>query len=241
MSTFLYWIPTNKPTVDRETVERFGLAYALPGSVIARQCYQGPAGGVVGAVLIAGEAAGKANHGYFATEQTWERIDGSEAWVGWETKNPPTPEGLERVRMTPLRKSVELCDGNQWQCPIAQRPIETESDVPFPVCVLPQSAVRKDGRWQVGEVKKQYRQLWAIANQVFDDVLHGGKNGDGRIEAQLDFAVEALAANYRIGPTEAGILQLFETDGNVAWDVLRVLIDYEQWKEILSGKSEAAA
>jgi len=240
MSTFLYWIPTNKPTVDRETVERFGLAYALPGSVIARQCYQGPAGGVVGAVLIAGEAVGKANHGYFASEQAWEKIDGSEAWVGWETKNPPKPEGLERAKMTPLRKSIELCDGNQWECPIAQRPeLRDGEEAPVRACRLPRKIVYKNGDWILGELREADRELWRVTNETFDQL---NKLGEGTsLVLNVESAVTALSANYRIGRTEVGILGLFESDCKKVFEVLKALVDWDGWESLIAGESTAVA
>jgi hypothetical protein len=137
--------------------------------------------------------------------------------------------------MTPLKRPVTLSDGRQWLAPVAQRIVENES-VPTGLCSLPQSVARKDGEWVLGEVRQQYRELWRVARETFDRM----QDGNGSIAIQLDSAVIALAANYRIGPTEAGILGLFESDGAVAWEVLKVLIDYAGLDELLSGKSRAA-
>ena len=236
MSTFLYWVPTPKPIIQREAITQYGLDYALPYAAISRPAFNGPGGQGAGAVVVDSVASALLpSHGYHPDRQEWRQLEQSEVWVGWFPEAMPSPDGLARTAMTPLKRPVTLSDGRQWLAPVAQRIVENES-VPTGLCSLPQSVARKDGEWVLGEVRQQYRELWRVARETFDRM----QDGNGSIAIQLDSAVIALAANYRIGPTEAGILGLFESDGAVAWEVLKVLIDYAGLDELLSGKSRAA-
>jgi hypothetical protein len=60
------------------------------------------------------------------------------------------------------------------------------------------------------------------------------------ITIKLDTAVEAIAANYRIGSTEAAVLGLLSIDGEAAWRVIKALIDYDGWMKFTSGELQAA-
>lgn len=235
---FVYWVPTEKggTVVGRDAINRHGLQDVLPGRVTVRPTTSGPTG-QCGAVL-ANLSDSPLDVGFYPGRQQWVRIDESEAWVGFETKSPPTPSDLQRDKLTPVGKWLELADGNQWFAPIAQRPIENEHGT-RPLCVLPEKVAKVNGEWIVGGVANRYRQLWELACETWDRlVINADKQTN--ISIQFDWATKSLSANYRIGPTEAGLLGIWESDGLATWEVLRTLIDLDGWEAIMSGESQAA-
>ena len=230
---FLYFVPTPKQFADRETIERFGLSSVLPGGVDSRGCTSGPSGSP-GVVLR--HRGDETKHGYYPAEQEWVQVDGSEAWVGWTKGKLPGPDELARDRQTPLGELVELDDGRKWRCPIAQRPRVLDSGRMVPSCALSQKLVRRNGEWVVGSIREEDTRLWQVACETLDSIT----SGDHSLSIQLDQAIVAVAANYRVGPTEASVMGLFESNGRSVWNVLKLLVDWKGWEQVLSGESQAA-
>jgi len=225
--SFLYWLPGPKEKPAAQQIAEAGLAHAFERPPSHWGVERGP-DGKTGVVLCAGEAPAK----YRPDRQEWRRMVANQAgaWLGLPTDHTPGPNDLARDEILP-GQPVQMADGQKWTAPIARAAVpDAESPLVW-YNALPRRSTRDDsGQWVPGEVLSQYAALWDLACR-WHDAYFAAIDGTDANQRHLAFdfegvhegAVEALQANYRIGPDEADWLGLLTQETAVA--VLHVLID----------------
>lgn len=226
---FLYFLPGDKGKPAPERLADAGVAYAFESAPNFWGVNAGP-GGQPGVVLSCGD-----NQRYKPDSQDWREIGGG-AWIGLPYGVNVTPADL--ARRDPLPGDlVELADGQKWLVPIARAAVP-ETGNPFAYAInLPRRSTRDDdGHWVPGPIVKRYEHLWEIAtawhDHYFSAPIDGEESdhvdgdpfeGEGCFDRCHDYALQCLAVNYRIGPTEADLLGLLTVEKAKA--VLNTLID----------------
>lgn len=202
----LYFLPEVK-ALTPEVLERHGLTHL--DSRTSRETYRGP-GGQSG--LLVGESTTPAELlSYHETQQTWSPRFGLDSLVGHWHQHPVTPAILARTNQI-AGPSVTLLDGHAWQIPQLRQwragddSLVVNSKLP---CVMQQSP--SNGRFILGAVVPQYRQLWESSLEIAQHLLSQLSAGT---VAELDddrvnhFVIDLLAVNYRIDASIVSHLQL---------------------------------
>lgn len=227
---FLYFLPGISDTAAAKKPASFGIGYAFDGPpVVAPVPGNGPSGG--SGMLLWNRGTADV-YGYYPDKQTWKRVPGSVAWLGWYTDAVPEPEHLGRKGALGGH-AVELGDGNAWTCPAARHWEAGEAGTLVPAIAAPHSYVANDeGVWTIGEVVPRYAALWAVAQRYFD--LMQGANDDGMdgfdFAGSNDAAIECIGTNYRIGKAEASALNLL--NGGCVHQILEAAIDLPNFKAL---------
>jgi hypothetical protein len=214
----LLYYKSGAKAANSEKVKEWGLAYAFEDLGGYREC-KGPDG--EDGVMFAenGEELG-----YHKDRQSWAPYPGQEGlWVGWYIDAKPGPKELSRQKQVP-GYTVELTDGNEWEIPVALMP----GDPPQPA--LPRVLKWDGDSWTPGRVAEVYRCFWDTACAVFEQVLEAHK-GDayGVVADTSDLAAQAMTINYRIGPAEISVLELWESGHDEAIALLAT--NYPLWAE----------
>lgn len=236
---FLYFLPGQKTKPDQERLAAAGVAYAFESAPNFWGVNSGPDGqpGVVLSTLD--------NQRYKPDEQEWLQLDRVRCtWIGLPYGAKVSP--VDVARRDPLPGDlVELADGQKWLAPVARAAVP-ETGNPFAYAVnLPQRSTRcEDGYWVPGPIVARYEHLWTIAtawhDHYFSAPIDGGEpdhiegdpfEGEGCFDRCHDYALQCLAANYRIGPAEADFLGLLTVEKAKA--VLNTLIDVLARVELL--------
>ena len=238
MGCFLYFIPGAGAGVGLTDFERAGIGSAWPAERTKRETLQGPIGQGQG-VVVADSRLGESRVGVFPDRQTWHKVPGSTAWCGYYSEDPPTPDDLLRADPLPGHR-VTLADGRPWLVPVARGVAEDGWYHTLPRL----STLDESGDWTPGDVVPRYRELWETACKWWDAINEAQVEPTAEgARLTLDFAgihdaaVVALAANYRVGRTEAAVLGLF--DDRCVRDVLDALIDGPTLIEFAKKKIEA--
>lgn len=179
--------------------------------------------------------------GYHPDRQTWLRIPGSEAWVGYWKDDPPNAKSLQREHMMNGHQ-VLLGDGDveeSYAIPVARAFVDDGSDaLRYRINLPTATGMDPDGNWVSGSVIPSYAELWAIAEQWWDEFSGAvmqkthvdGKGVEFDFRGFRDAGLLALATNYRVGIPEVAALGLF--DDRSVLDIMMALIDWptmEQW------------
>lgn len=234
---FLYFVPT------RSTPRECGLQYALDlepsGSAViphVRKVLQnGPDGGS-GDVYTYAETG----VGYYRDQQTWQKLPDSPAWVGWPKAARITPDSITRPKQV-SGKQVVLADEQTWLVPVARRPVIEDAELRW-MHSLPQKIELIDGVWQYGSTEEKFLNLFDICTRWSAYRFSGGKDEDGHDLVELDLAtimqwsVETMAYNYRLGPIEFSRLGLLNNYNSTA--ILDALFDLDGLLELLSVLNE---
>jgi hypothetical protein len=171
-------------------------------------------------------------------------------WVGMYTADGPRPEELQRRQLLDGHW-VRLGDNRKWLIPVARGCSENaEGNL---VCHnnLPTALDLDDaGKWVRGTVVKAYEALWQVGERWFTTrqrawagtLAEGDAAEEETTELLIDFpdvtvaAVVALSANYRLGPAEAVLLELF-TEQNVV-EIMQAVVDWPTWAEWFKKKTD---
>lgn len=243
MRGFLYYVPEVNPGVKLAELAKHRLGHAFdvhdaPTFQVAG-VVRGPDNGP-GAVLAHMELDEACRVGVYP-DQRWRKIPRSKAWLCFaDPDHPPGSEDLVRRRIIPGH-FVQLGDGHPWMAPIARAIVEDGGYAN----ALPQAITCDDeGKWQLDGVMPRYAELWKIAERWWDaqiasevEVGDNGEQGAPTLRVTFDFAgvndaaLEALAANYRIGLGEIRALGLFT--GIAVREVLNALIDWPTLAELV--------
>ncbi len=225
----LYFIEQDSPSdgYNEADAVKNGMAYALADCGFSRvKSFTGP--GKKGGVVLKPEWAPlEVKPLVDLKAQRWKRIQETPGWVGLVGDERPGPTQLGRPRQV-QGHWVRLADGNDWLVPVARR---VTGDLNFP------AALHRDekGVWSAGEVLPAYRDLWDTACRIWDALfaeITKGRDLTIDVTVEADAAVEALAVNYRVGPTEVELLGLLTTT-DVA-EVLKALIDWPRVEQALA-------
>ncbi len=241
MSGFLYYLPEKK-LVRLADLQEVGLSYAFDKpSIATRQALSGP-DGAAGLVVASEKDLPPEAVGYFPDEQTWRKIPGLEAWVGFYRKTPPGPGDLERADA--LRgHPVLLGDGQEWTVPIARGWSDTDP-ARWYIALPTVSTLDDQDNWIPGGISSRYQYLWTLAETWWTAFSAARTEGAGAEEghAILAFegihnaAMQALGANYRIGKAEIALLGLFDDQNTVR--IMNALIDWPTFKEWVKKNEE---
>ncbi len=239
MAGLLYYVPDHSGQMTAGDACKIGLTHAFghlkDEGLQCNEAYNnGPdakdGGSGAGTVIADPLFSGKL--GVYPDRQTWRKVPGSKAYVGYYTDDPPKPADVARVQVLPGHL-VTLGDGQKWTVPIA-RGIAEHGDNVMIGCTLPTAmAIDDDGNWKEGEVVPKYAALWKLAEQWWDTVVTASAAVEGaeisdvglivELAEQNDAALVALSANYRLGKAEVVLLGLFTSD--TYGDILGALID----------------
>lgn len=249
MSGFLYFIP-NKDEIAVAEIRNLPMAYAFEKRESISQVLLGAGPASASGVLFASKQRVPVTRlKYDASKQTWIEWEGFH--VGFWNESRPTPDELIRSETLP-GKYIELGDGNDWMIPVARRwSINEDSHAMEWETSFPRNLeLRGKDRVHNGSVIEKYRQLWVIANAVFN-VRHDGETaseyistdaerelmGDG--SRQVLCAVQAIQANYCVGPAEClNLLGLFHSETMLR--IYDVLCDWQNYLDVVQKKRELA-
>lgn len=236
MAGLIYYL-AGKRAVSEEDLRKAGLGYALDGaggpSHVAAE--KGPDGGA-GVMFTLPDARGENPPVQaLAASARWTRIpDVAGAWVGFDPKDPPGPGDLCR-REKMVGHDVEMGDGRKWTVPVAIR-------FPEGTC-LPRSLSWDGSRWAQGDVVPRYRELFAAAQRIWDNLVNATKPGEEAGEVTVTLSEEAgvcacaLAVNYRLGPAEISALGLFDEQSEA--NAALALVDWPAVLEYARKKKQA--
>jgi len=222
------------------------LAYIAEGRYLAQHVARGP--GERPGTLYASHRVDPAALRYQPQEQTWKPLcfapGGAIArdayWIGHAAVLPAASD-VARAKMIPGRP-IELGDGKPWQIPLGRAWIEEEGQPRWTHTLPRREQLGPEGRWQRGEVRGEYRRLWDLACRWFDQRIAAipaaaveGQTLTMDFQGLREAAAEVLAVNYRLGPEEISLLNLF--DGGCAVKILDALADWETFVA-LAGEME---
>ncbi|HRS28497.1 MAG TPA: hypothetical protein P5255_09545 [Phycisphaerae bacterium] len=229
MGAFLYWAPGDQLPEGLEHLD--GLRLTQAGVL------RSPDGASKPGVVLADEAhlAGQ-RLGLYPDEQTWRRVPGCQAWVGFYRAARPTPADLQRPTLL-AGHAVRLADGQEWIAPIARGCVDDEAELRCYVALPRRSELDDDGRWVPGPVAERYGKLWECAVRFWDAFV-GAKplattpsdESGAPTSLSLEFtelhetATAALAANYWVSAPELALLGALDEGTAVA--VCQALIDW---------------
>lgn len=227
---FLYYIEAEQFQGTVEDVRRAGLEYAFESPPMVRAASQGP-GGKSGFVV-----SGNEDLGFYPAKQIWRKNIGpiGPMWVGKDNAATIGPRELLRARVL-NGHLVTLADGRQWLCPIARKLVDAPDGAQAWSNALPRKwDVDDAGRWITGAVLPRYAALWEEVDWIWEyfKTADGQATVDGQKAGHA--AALALAANYRIGPTECGLLDLI--DDQTVFEVLGALVDWPRVIEVVKKK-----
>ncbi len=213
MPGFLYFHPKVELPPTAAEIERIGLAYALAGAnLTAAGVGKGP-GDQRGVILAdTDQTTGRAAI-YAPEDQAWRKVPNTEAWVGHWNEARPAPTDLLRSRFLP-GYGVMLGDGNDWVIPVVRAYREAGDVIQGDPALPKKMDVDQAGKLTPGALLPEYEPLWQAVAEAWDKIIVGEGELENRIEsgvAEFDaLAIRLLAANYRLGPAEVVMLELFE-------------------------------
>jgi hypothetical protein len=243
MSAFLYYLP-GLHAASRAEIKAAGLGYAFSRSPATVRVAGGPDG--QGGIVLADEAALGRGPSYARDGQAWRRIPGLPAWVGRGNEDPlPGPADLARDDQLDGHW-LTLGDDRAWLCPVARGAIVEDGELRWFVRVPRILDVDEEGNWYPARVAPRFARLWQIAERWAETHAGARRESDEAgnvsivltVQDAIGFAVESLAANYRLGVAEAGILGLLTKD--LAGAVLDNVIDMPGIAEALKKKLDPA-
>ena len=233
--SLLYFIPERDTNIDRAELRALGLAYAFDaGGPLAKcGCARGPEGKA--GVVVCG-AASAAKVGFYPDSQTWQRIPGLaagpgpgvDAFVGRDTAAAVEPAELLRPDATDGHE-VQLGDGQRWLVPVALAVAEDQGQVVRFTPLPRRMELDAEGKFTPGDPLPVYDALWAVAEaylKVIADAVAAAAEGQPvQLTIDDDWALDALAVNYRLGRAEIVVLGLLTWGGPVVENILNAVID----------------
>lgn len=243
MSGFLYYLPTQAKSIGLEELQAAGMGYAFESPSMGRVRLEGngPDGGA-GVMVRGGPNAGRV--GIYPDKQTWRKIPGLEAWVGIDNDDRPVPGDVARDERL-KGHLARLNDGQEWLVPVIRQHDELDGERVYR-CAVPQvSELQEDGTWTQGRVLDQFAEVWDIATRWQETQERALIEADDESDEVIvtfsdahDAAAKGLAVNYRLGPAECALLELF-TESAVG-HVLNAMIDWPSQMEWLKKTIEAS-
>jgi hypothetical protein len=240
----LYFLPNEPGTPTLKRIQALGLGYAFARAPAATQVTDGPSG--CGGVVVA-EPDRVPRIEFHRDQQRWQKLPGSEVWVGCERDQVVDPQRLRRVPQLVAGHWTLLADGQVWWIPVARSAHGGENVLPR------QSTLDETGKWVAGGTLTRYAHLWEIASRWWDARVGAvpadtAATGEARVRMEMDFdgiheaAAAVLASNYCLGPAEISLLGLFDEQTTV--EILDAVIDWPTitaWLEKKRDEPPAAA
>jgi hypothetical protein len=218
MAGFIYYLPDVQGPAGRSIVAERGLDYAIGKAWSTAGVQKGPDGGQG---LIVCDTRSTDAPGYYPDRQEWVRRPDGRVWVGRPIDQGIGPEDLSQEEPLPGRW-CPLNDGQDWVVPIA-RGLAIEGDDLRWYCALPEAlTLDPQGHWQSAGVIRRYEPLWRLACDWWDH-WRGKSDRAWSLDDRASAAIQALQANYRIGPIETSLLRIL--DSTSIERILAILID----------------
>ena len=241
---FLYFVP-RAALAGGQWATPAALKYVgQPGETWTnRETMAGPEGSGAGFVCAMAPNAERVQ--YIADKQTWLPIYQPDPaavpiYVGRWNEDKLEPATLQRPAMRESH-NVTLGDGSVWAAAIA-RGFEAETAQFYTPLPRELTYDPKTGQWKHGRVSAEYRRFLDLAFDYADAADAAARNDQNQFAfpAVDEFAIGALAVNYRIGPSE---LALYPGAYTVtARDALiRAALDMPTLERWMQKKTEAAA
>ena len=241
---FLYFIPGGSNAIDRAKLCEAGLGYVFGGrcdSFRHVETTRGPEGTGQG-VLVS--LPGENRLGLFPDRQKWQKVPGSQAFVGmYSDADPPAPRQL--LQDDPLAgHEVALGDGRRWCVPIALAPAENDGQIVAYSPLPRKMGLDAAGKFTPGDIELKYEGLWAAVaayqNSMAEGAIAAGEDAE-RFSFELDdeWAVDVLQANYRLGRAEIVLLGLLTWQGPFVQKILDAASDAPAF-ELLKKKLDSA-
>lgn len=248
MGAFLYWLEGESAPMTRAKLAACGLGYAF--DAVPHHLNSSGPGGSRGLLLADEPALAPFLPNYRPEEQSWReapakyRPPGAGRLFIGLYNDAPRPTAMELLRKSRLPgSSVQLADGAHWIVPTVRSVDVAGSQYsPLPSYVR----LNASGKPERGDILDSYRAIWEAATPFWDAWYAGFT---AALEAGLsdylvslddeplyDGAATMLAANYRVGPVECDLLQLFATTGHLG-DVMRAACDCDVAMAILQKKT----
>ena len=242
MSHFLYFIPgAARASLPRAEVLATFAKTALRDQLRSDKTWSGDAvtynqlimggpGGHIGTIFACLPTGSEFVADYHPDRQTWVQIDN--AWLGWETDNPPTEASLRKpAKRIVSGYAVTLNDDCDWIAPTV-RCQPKGSRVTLPMAV----SLGANGQ-RTMQVMRHY-QHW----QDLVDRLWSARFGDINLANTefLDAAAELLSLNYQIGPKEIDALGLFEVLGEQTpnwFEIIEAAYDWPIVREVMEAEA----
>jgi hypothetical protein len=212
---------------DRATVDKHGIGYAFGDHI----CCASPAGG---GPLDAGSGCYVSRHDNLIgglPGWTWEQISET-VYFGWRPQDGPN----EYARETQISgEEVTLADGRPWLIPVAYEYHQTAEGL-LPGTRLPQTWQSVGGNWVPGKVVNRYAALWStavdVAAKYFGAVDSEQQSSGVTIAEVLNLAVQALQANYYLGPDECSHLGLLANTPEIMRGVTEAVFGINRLMEL---------
>ncbi len=250
MGVFLYFkTGYSKPTVSLESLESWGIGYAFEKKPLCRQAELGKHG--LGTVFMEQPPAPTPGSdendpkkrigriGVYPEEQVWEKVPGTDCFVGYYKDDMPGVDDLSRQQ--PLNSYVLRLNNNEdWSVPRVVHAPEGVAKYNLP-CRLD---VDGDGVPCDGEPIAKYQYLWELVTPYIDAFLTTDQEKVSELDDKkiLHDAISILQVNYKIGVREAVIMDLFTREiRDLPLTLCLLAIDYPtfiKWQEDLK-KSES--
>lgn len=217
MASFLYFVEGGRSEVPEavgHAFDRRPIFHAVHNN--------GPHGGA--GMLVADQSFSDKTQliAFSGKEQTWRKLGKSIAWCGYWHDHPPTPGDLERDTMLP-GDSIEL-NGMTFVAP----KYLVHQGHGFSCQVPRKLSVTDDGEWATDGVEDRYAPFSKAAESFYEWFVGAVRKDPEAKPATLadmaDWALAALAVNYRISRMEASMLGLLTERSAV--NVLRSVIDW---------------
>lgn len=236
MGGFLHFVETELQGLSSDELKACGLGHAFTKAPASRSSKLALDGNPPVAGLLLWQSSDfKDGQGVNVDKQKWRlrgTFDGRRVWTGFNTDDPPTPEGLALGRR--LRAfSWPDASGREWWVPIVGDVDESGGHDP----VLPREVdFREDGTPTRGEVVARYRDLWNASSPLWAAMVETASCDTAEATA---FAIKCLASLYRVSHIELGMLGVFSEEGEHSPEGLAAnaigYFNYTQWREAKNG------
>lgn len=220
---FIYLVENTKSSVVPAS-----LKYAFDGCPVSScELLSAGPGGQPGTLLSVDGSSLR----YDADSQQWAKASPG-VWVGLNSDDEIDTSSL--LRKESLRGHAITLGDRSWVVPIARK--FDSSSMTFDD-VLPRHVVYsgESAEWVSGGVVARYRGLWDIAKWWWDLILGAALTNDeagfASVDPQEAFtkAAQVLAVNYRVGPVELSLLNVF-TSGSYG-QIFDMLCDVPAYNE----------
>ena len=133
---------------------------------------------------------------YAPDKQVWSKAVYGDFWIGYDREHIPSEEDLQRSTLISVTHVVTDDTGTNWLVPTARSPQKQFGTLPVSI------AFNEHGN-TVEALQKRFEYLWDIATTFHDRLIAGEEFDDAQL---LDWTIEVLGCNYRIGRSEQRVL-----------------------------------
>lgn len=184
----------NHDWLDKRKLRSLMDVVVVPRDAVLSPC-SGP-DGKPGHVLYVKPVEGGEPRDYRYNSQQQKWLQRGDFWIGWDEKNIPTAEDLQRKDTCSGYRLTDEHD-NEWILPVVRSPKDRQT---LPVDYL----FDETGSRLLQRVKKRYERYWELAGDAVDYLMMVGEVDSQKLEEKFNelwvitTAVAFLGINYRI-------------------------------------------